>query len=77
MCIGGIALLVANGLFNGRSGNFDAAPAWSPDGSRIAFMSNRDGNPDIYTMNPDGSDAKQLTKNPFAMLWRLILIDRS
>jgi hypothetical protein len=35
---------------------------WSPDGSRILFISpNEDGGNDIYTMNPDGSDVRRLT----------------
>ena len=40
-------------------------PDWSPDGTRIAYTSNRDGDGDdeIYTMNPDGSDVLQLTSN--------------
>jgi Tol biopolymer transport system component len=39
----------------------DARPAWSRDGSRIAFMSNRDGNYEIYVMNADGADPLRLT----------------
>jgi len=39
-------------------------PAWSLDGSRLAFMSNRDGNPEIYVMNRDGSDLRRLTNHP-------------
>ncbi len=39
----------------------DSNPAWSPDGSRLAFTSTRDGNNEIYTMNADGSDARRLT----------------
>ena len=35
-------------------------PAWSPDGTRIAFMSIRDGNPEIYVMNRDGSNLAPL-----------------
>jgi Tol biopolymer transport system component len=36
--------------------------SWSPDGKKIAFISNLDGNDyDIYTMNADGSHIKQLT----------------
>jgi hypothetical protein len=42
--------------------NFD--PAWSPDGTKIAFASNRDGNDEIYVMNADGTDPTDLTKNP-------------
>lgn len=42
--------------------DFDSV--WSPDGSRIAFVSNRDGNEDIYLMNADGSDLTRLTDNP-------------
>jgi TolB protein len=36
-------------------------PSWSPDGSRIAFMSDADGSYEIYTMKRDGSDVRQLT----------------
>lgn len=39
----------------------DIYPAWSPDGTRIAFSSNRDGNFDLYTMAADGSDVQQVT----------------
>ena len=33
----------------------DGDPAWSADGSKIAFNSGRDGNFEIYVMNADGS----------------------
>jgi dipeptidyl aminopeptidase/acylaminoacyl peptidase len=39
----------------------DYAPAWSPDGTRIAFASSREGNFEIYTMAPDGSAPTRLT----------------
>jgi len=39
----------------------DAEPAWSPDGSHIAFTSTRDGTTDIYVMNADGSSPVRLT----------------
>jgi TolB protein len=39
------------------------SPAWSPDGSRIVFYSNRDGNSEIYRMNADGSNQVNLTGN--------------
>ena len=36
--------------------------SWSPDGQRLVFDSDRDGNFDIYTMQVDGSQLTQLTK---------------
>lgn len=41
----------------------DSYPVWSPDGSKIAFASDRDGNWEIYVMNADGSNPKYLTNN--------------
>ena len=38
-------------------------PAFSPDGSRIAFTSTRDGQPEIYTMDADGTNAARLTNS--------------
>ncbi len=42
----------------------DFGPAWSPDGSRIAFSTFRDGNFEIYVMNADGSNPINLTNDP-------------
>ncbi len=39
----------------------DRTPRWSPDGKRIAFYSNRNGNYQVWTINPDGSGLQQLT----------------
>jgi TolB protein len=39
-------------------------PVYSPDGTRIAFMSARDGNPEIYVINVDGSNLRRLTNHP-------------
>jgi TolB protein len=41
----------------------DTSPNWSPDGSHIVFVSERDGNSEIWTMRADGSDAVRLTNN--------------
>ncbi len=48
------------------SGAYDDQPKWSPDSSKIAFMSGRDGNFEIYTMNADGSAQTRITNNPAA-----------
>ena len=32
------------------------APVWSPDGAKIAFSSDRDGNREIYEMDSDGAN---------------------
>ena len=39
-------------------------PAFSPDGSHIAFTSTRDGQPEVYVMDADGSNAARLTNSP-------------
>lgn len=46
----------------------DTMPAWSPDGSKIAFISNRDGTDpaigkwDVFVMDADGTDARNITQ---------------
>jgi TolB protein len=40
------------------------SPVWSPDGSRILFDASVQGNPDIWVMNADGSQAQRLTDAP-------------
>jgi len=42
----------------------DTAPALSPDGSQIAFMSRRSGNWEIYVVNSDGSNLQRITDDP-------------
>lgn len=44
-----------------RGRRWSLVPSWSPDGSRIAFTSDADGNYEIYTMASDGTDVRQLT----------------
>ncbi len=41
--------------------NKDMSPAWSPDGSMIAFVSDRNEKPQIYLLPVDGGEAQQLT----------------
>ena len=49
---------------HGNPHNQNYLPAWSPDGSKIAFVSQRDGNPEIYVMNRDGSGVRRMTSSP-------------
>jgi TolB protein len=44
----------------GNSG-INTEPAWSPTGHQIAFTSDRDGAPQIYLMETDGSNVRRLT----------------
>lgn len=47
----------------------DQKPRWSPDGSRIAFESERDGNWEIYVMDEDGGNQTRLTNNGGSDAW--------
>ena len=54
-----------------ESPGFDLSPKWSPDGSRLAFLSNRlfkderyENKFRIYTMAPDGSDIRRVAQFP-------------
>ena len=47
---------------------FEVQPRFSPDGKRISFTSDAGGGDNIWTMNLDGSDAKQITKEDFRLL---------
>ncbi|MBU6999036.1 MAG: PD40 domain-containing protein [Theionarchaea archaeon] len=42
----------------------DENSPWSPDGKKIAFESDRDGNRDIYVMNADGTNQVTMIRNP-------------
>ncbi|HET9354949.1 MAG TPA: amidohydrolase, partial [Sphingomicrobium sp.] len=59
---GGTPQRIAEGLA------YEQQPRWSPDGSRIAFVSDRGGGDNIWIMAADGSNKKQLTKEDFRLL---------
>ena len=42
---------------------YDAAPVWSPDGTKIAFASAREGSMDVYVMSCNGGTPTRLTTN--------------
>jgi TolB protein len=49
---------------NGNPDKQNYLPAWSPDGSKVAFTLSQGGNQEIYVMNKDGSGMRRLTNNP-------------
>ena len=59
---GGATKRIASGLA------FETHPRFSPDGSMIAFTSDRGGGDNIWIMNIDGSDKRQLTSEDFRLL---------
>jgi Tol biopolymer transport system component len=61
-------ILGSRGMLSGATRHVNEEPAWSPDGSKIAFTSDRGGNYDIYVMSSNGTNIQQLTSNPFASL---------
>src|SRR3546814_4216392 len=59
---GGTPTRIAEGLA------FEHQPRFSPDGRRIAFVSDRAGGDNIWLMNRDGSDKRQISKEDFRLL---------
>jgi len=59
---GGTPTRIAEGLA------WEVQPRFSPDGSRIAFTSDRGGGDNIWLMNADGSDMRALTDEDFRLL---------
>ena len=59
---GGTPTRIAEGLA------WEVQPRFSPDGTRIAFTSDRAGGDNIWIMNADGSNKLQVTKEDFRLL---------
>jgi imidazolonepropionase-like amidohydrolase/Tol biopolymer transport system component len=59
---GGTPTRIAEGLAS------EHQPRFSPDGRRIAFVSDRAGGDNVWIMNRDGSDKRQVTKEDFRLL---------
>lgn len=59
---GGKAKLLAGGL------PYEVQPRFSPDGNKIMFTSDRGGGDNIWVMDQDGKNAKQVTKESFRLL---------
>jgi imidazolonepropionase-like amidohydrolase/Tol biopolymer transport system component len=59
---GGTPTRIAEGMA------WEVHPRFSPDGRRIAFTSDRAGGENIWVMNADGSDKRQITKEDFRLL---------
>ena len=57
---GGEAKLIDGGMA------FDSQPKFSPDGKWIAFLSDREGSENVWIMHADGTDPKQISKDPNA-----------
>jgi Tol biopolymer transport system component len=51
---------IVNGEVQRLSQGID--PTWSPDGTRIVFVSNQSGSPEIWMTNADGTELRQLTE---------------
>jgi TolB protein len=58
-------------IYEGKSTGFAAGAgssvmslAFSPDGKRVAYSSNKSGNADIWVANTDGTDARKITSSP-------------
>jgi imidazolonepropionase-like amidohydrolase/Tol biopolymer transport system component len=59
---GGTPTRIAEGLA------WEVHPRFSPDGKRIAFTSDRGGGDNVWIMNADGSDKRQVTREEFRLL---------
>lgn len=58
---GGVAKLISGGIA------YDVQPRFSPNGKYISFTSDRNGGDNIWIMDRDGSNKKQITKESFRL----------
>jgi Tol biopolymer transport system component len=67
----GAGLVAGSGIAELTTTGVDSQPVWSPDGSRIVFETRRDGGEtEIYVMNADGSQQRNLSRNTSAQASR-------
>ncbi len=59
---GGNASVISSGMA------FDSQPVFSPDGSKIAFISDRSGSENVWVANVDGSNPQQVSFNKFGRM---------
>ena len=59
---GGTATTIRSGLA------WEVQPRWSPDGKKILFTSDSAGGDNIFSMDADGKNVKQITKESFRLL---------
>ncbi|MBN2425669.1 MAG: PD40 domain-containing protein [Calditrichaceae bacterium] len=60
-----ISIPVEEGIIYNLSqspGSREKNPAWSPDGTKIVFLSDRSGEEELWLVNPEGGEWRQLTK---------------
>jgi hypothetical protein len=60
----------ADGTNLQQDNSFGDAPAWSPDGKRIAFSSNFFGNDEIFMMDSDGTNVFGTNQKGLSPDWR-------
>jgi hypothetical protein len=53
-------------LTTGSDGSTSVTPVWSPDGTKLLFQRKLDREVTLWTMNADGSEARQLVATPLA-----------